>query len=260
MKQDFARSPYAVTSDLQKASTAVSEAAALCKRLDNQLSLTASQIKVLETEVEQLTSERATAEAALALADGDEVKALDKAALRLDTDLGAKERELRRLRARIAALEVEGPKLHEAVRLRAQELDVELGLWSNAAAEALTPEVEAAAKQLAVTIEKAHAIGGPTMRDFTDAAYVPRPSGFMRQRVNGGWYNAGANLLEPSQGLGPEATEIQSLIAPIRQAAVNGKVYPEYVPLARRPGPYVRKGVEVRQGGTHAPAADPAQQ
>ncbi|MBB3637156.1 hypothetical protein [Variovorax atrisoli] len=253
-------SSYVITPELDRASAAVADAVALCKRLNDQLGATASQIKALEAEVEQLTAERATAEAALALADGDEVKALDKAALRLDTDLGVKERELRRLRARIAALEVEGPKLHEAVRLRAQELDVELGLWSNAAAAALTPEVEAAAKQLAVVIEKAHAIGGQTMRDFTDAAYVPRPSGFIRQRVNGGWYNAGANLLEPSQGLGPDAAEIQSLISPIRQAAVNGKVYPDYVPLARRPGPYVRKGIEVRQGGTPAPAADPAQQ
>lgn len=260
MKQSPAASPYAVTPELQSASTAVADAIALCKRLSDQLGATESQIKGLEADVEQLTAERATAEAALALADGDDVKALDKAALRLDSDLGAKERELRRLRARVAALEEEGPKLHEAVRLRAQELDVELGLWCTDAADALTPEVEAAAKQLAAAIEKAHAIGGPTMRDFTDAAYVPRPSGFMRQRVNGGWYNAGANLLQPPpQGLGEEAAAIHSQILPIRQAVLNGKVYPEYVPLSRRPRPYVRKGYEVRDFGTPAPAADSAE-
>jgi hypothetical protein len=90
-------------------------------------------------------------------------------------------------------------------------------------------------------------LGNRQMSDVIAAAYVPDPSGFMRVPGNAhgqDWVNYGVNLLDQQ----PEDQHLQlsrtiaEALAPVRASLGAGRAWTQYVPLARRPKRYVRKG------------------
>jgi hypothetical protein len=91
---------------------------------------------------------------------------------------------------------------------------------------------------------RGRAIGGLELRDFLAAALVPDPDGFMRFPAGGGWVNQGANLLDmPPDDIGAAAARaITEGLKPVRESLAAARAHSNYVPLAKRPKPYVRKG------------------
>jgi hypothetical protein len=105
---------------------------------------------------------------------------------------------------------------------------------------------------------------GSLARDVCDAAFVPDPKGFNRvQSHGGGFMNFGTNLLaeQPEPEHGALAADLRETLAPVRASIAAGKALGTYVPLAKRPKPYVIKGQKVGLGWKESPpAAEPATQ
>lgn len=242
-------SPYAVTPELHAARTAVEAARGKSKKLADLVNTTAAQATTLEADAQRLQTELAAEEGALAMAEGAAVKRHEKSVERLSGELEGKEKELKRARAKIAALEGMAPGIDDEVTAAGTALSIELGMWGQSVTAALSAELGEAVKPLVGVMAKARAIGAPLFLDFLQAAYVPDPIGFMRIMTRSdGWDNRGRNLLD---GIGEsqwtaEADAISAQLSPVKLAMSAARIHREYVPLARRQGPYVRKGYEVR--------------
>jgi hypothetical protein len=245
MKSESSQASYAPSAELLAARDAVEAARQRSARVREQVDATAMQITALEGEVHKLQTDLANREAERALADDGAAKKLDAEIKRLAGDLDSKSRELNRARNLLQALETKAPEIDEEVRAAGTVLQSEQGIWASNAAQALRNELQEAVRPLVRVMARARAVGGPELRDFLSAALVPDPEGFMRFPVSGGgWVNQGTNLLDaPPDEIGAAAARaISENLKPVRESLAAVRSHGDYVPLAKRPKPYVRKG------------------
>ena len=122
----------------------------------------------------------------------------------------------------------------------------------------VTVETRTGVKPLLRIMEKARAVG-PALNDFCRGAYVPDPVGFILANSNIGTTtgNIGFNLLSEASGL---PNPIAEVMAPVNAALNALRAHRPYVPLAKRPQPYVIKGSSEGPGGrpTVPEAPEPA--
>lgn len=261
---------YAFSPELNTVIAAAQAARNDCAKVAAKIDEAAAQLHALEADLRRLASDVGAEEGKLALADAPaEIRRHEKVVKDLLTESEMKEREVKRLRARIQALEEQAPALDEALRAAVSDLRIEFSGWQSGLAARIGTELEALVAPIrtlvAIANAAAHGAGANSLSDFVAAAYIPDPDGFIRTPVAHGWENRGRNLLQGLPNTRPaeaEAVAVQCL--PVLQALRAGESHKAYVPLARRPVPYVRKGYEVRSwesksdADAPSPAAAPA--
>lgn len=230
---------------------AIEAAQARCKKLASQVDETAALLPSLEADVQRTQTDLAAEEGALALCEKADVKRHEKAIERLSTELADKERDLRRARAKIEALEGMAPELDEQVAARASEAQVEKGIWIQEAIATLSVEIEQAVKPLQAVIAKARAMQSSfaqqELQDFVQAVWLPEPQGFMRLQSQHGLDNVGTNLLGQCDEVGQAAAHgVAEALSQLQRVLSGARAHSAYIPLAKRSKPYVRRGYVVQ--------------
>lgn len=248
MKQNPATvAAYAVHPQLTAAVEAVHAAIAKAKKVAEMVDGAAAKIVQLESEIDVLRHEIASAEVAEAMAEDGDPKALRKAIDRQKAELTAKEGDLRSAQTRVTVLEQSAPEYDVAVHAAGDLLNAEHRTWVVATKTVLSAEIEVAIKPLADVMAKARAVGWLHYRDFLDDAMVPDLQSYMP--IHPGALRAAdlsTNRLK-GQLAGTEAQaavdSIRDVIQPVEQALVIARSHVPYVPLERRrQAPYVIKG------------------
>jgi len=238
---------YALTPEVKAAIQDVHDALARRKLLDEATEASPARIAEIEHEANRLRGEIASREADIALCDEAEAPAKEKTIRKLADELTAKERELNRAKARLEALEARAPEIDMAVDDAARTLNLEVSMLGESFKVRICEELREAVKPLLPILEKARAVGRP-FNDYFQAAYLPDPEGFVLSNKYIGAISghAGVNLLDSASG---ESNPITEVMAPVRAALNALCAHRAYVPLAKRPKPYVRKGAWDGPGG-----------
>jgi hypothetical protein len=209
---------------------------------------TATQLPLLDEELQELTAKLAVKDADRWTAEDSEVKALDAEVKKFADALDAKQRALNRARNALIIHEARAPEHDEEVQAAVIVLENDLIAFGGDMTENLRAELLEKVKPLQGVFEAFRAIGalgGPGVRDVIEAAYVPDPKGFMRMQASGmGWMNYGTNLLAeaPEAEHAQQAGAIVEALRPVRASLAAAKGLGAYVPLDKRPKPYVRRG------------------
>ncbi|CBJ50351.1 hypothetical protein [Ralstonia solanacearum] len=247
-KQDAnEQSGYALTPEVKAAVQDVHDALARRKLLDEAANASPARIEEIEREANHLRGEIASQEADIVLCDEAEVPAKEKAIRKLADELTAKERELSRAKARLNALEARAPEIDAAIDEAARMLNLEVGMLAESFKVRICEELREAVKPLLPIMDKARAMGRP-FNDYFQAAYLPDPEGFIlsTQYIGAISGHVGVNLLNGASG---EPNPIMEVMAPVNEALNALRAHRAYVPLAKRPKPYVRKGAWDGPGG-----------
>jgi len=238
---------YELTAEVMQAVTTLNAALECRKTLDAAVNESPARIAEIEAEQARLMGEIASTEADIALCDAGEVSAKEKAIKRLETAFKDGETALRRARARLEALEARAPKLDAAIDEAGGVLNLEVSMMVASLKSLIAQEIREAAKALLPIMERARAIG-PQLNDFCVGAYLPDPETFILAASNhtSAGANVGTNLLREASGLPNTITEVMK---PVNDALNALRAHRAYVPLAKRPVPYVRKGAYDGPGG-----------
>ncbi|MGA3845967.1 hypothetical protein ACI2UC_20310 [Ralstonia nicotianae] len=238
---------YALTPEVETAIQAVHDALARRKLLDEAANASPARIAEIEQEANHLRGEIASQEADIVLCDEAEAPAKEKAIRKLADELTAKERELSRARARLDALEARAPEIDAAIDEAARMLKLEVSMLAGSFKVRICEELREAVKPLLPIMERARAVGLP-FNDYFQAAYLPDPEGFIlsTQYIGAISGHVGVNLLNGASG---EPNPITEVMAPVNAALNALRAHRPYVPLAKRPKPYVRKGAWDGPGG-----------
>lgn len=243
--------PYVLSSEMQAAIQAVHDALGRRKTLDEATNAAPAQIAELEQEANRLRGEIASREADIIWCADTEVPAAEGAIAKLSDELITRETELRRAKSRLDALEARAPELDAAVDQAGYMLNLEVGMQGEIFRARISEELREAVKPLLPILEKARAMG-PLFNDYLQAAYLPDPEGFiLGLRSNGAISsNVGVNLLN---GVSNVPNPITEVMAPVNAALNALRSHRAYVPLAKRPKPYVMKGAWDGPGGRTGP-------
>lgn len=238
---------YALTPEVKAAIQEVHDALARRKLLDEAANAAPVQIAGLEQEINRLRGEIAGREADTALCADADLAGIERAIKKLESELVTKETELRRTKARIEALEARAPEVDAAIDTAGGVLNLEVSMLVASFKSLVAQEMREAAKALLPIMERARAMG-PQLNDFCVAAYLPDPETFMLSAIN---YksqngNVGVNLLRGESGMPNPVVEVMK---PVNEALAALGRHSAYVPLAKRPKPYVRKGTYDGPGG-----------
>ncbi|MGF6664835.1 hypothetical protein QF000_006503 [Paraburkholderia atlantica] len=246
-QQTSKQGPYALTPEMETAIQAVHDALERRAVLDEAVKEAPARMAALEQEVSHIRAEIASREADIVWCDGSEVPAMDKAIKKLADDLGIKETELRRSKARLDALEARAPEIDAAIAEAGHMLTLERDMLAESFKARISEELREAVAPLLPILEKARAVG-PMLNDFCQAAYLPDPLGFILSNANIGTTvgNVGVNLLNGASGL---TNPIAEAMAPVNATLNAFRAHRAYVPLANRPKPYVIKGSSEGPGG-----------
>ncbi|MCL9851198.1 hypothetical protein RSP673_011140 [Ralstonia solanacearum P673] len=247
MSKNTKHAAYALTPEVESAIQEVHDALARRKLLDEAANAAPAQIAGLEQEINRLRGEIAGREADTALCAGADLAGIERAIKKLESELATKETELRRAKARIEALEARAPEIDAAIDTAGGALNLEVSMLVARFKSVVAQEMREAAKALQPIMERARAMG-PQLNDFCVGAYLPDPETFMLSAVN---YksqngNAGVNLLRGESGMPNPVVEVMK---PVNEALAALGRHSAYVPLAKRPKPYVRKGTYDGPGG-----------
>lgn len=243
-KQSTNAARYALTLEITAAHLAVEAARQKSSRHSEQVNLVAAQIAELDSEIPLLEKGLADHEAAMTFAEDSEIAAMEKTAMRLSTVIEMKARVLNRSRAKLKALEDMAPSVDDEVVTAGGSLRLEVGIWMQGVVQELSEELSEALKPVIGILAKARAIGGSELSDFLASVSVPDPVDCKLVPAASGAYNIGSNLLDLPADADQQAAanELHSQIAPVRRAATEACGHAAYIPLARRPKPYVIKG------------------
>lgn len=238
---------YALSPEVTAAIRDVHDALARRKLLDDAANTSPARIEEIEQEANRLRGEIASREADIVLCAEAEVPAKEKAIRKLADELTAKETELNRAKARLDALEARAPEIDAAIDEAAHMLNLEVGMLAESFKARISEELREAVKPLLPIMEKARAVGRP-FNDYFQAAYLPDPEGFIlsTQYTGANFGHVGVNLLN---GVSGEPNPITEAMGPLNEALNALRAHRAYVPLAKRPKPYVRKGAWDGPGG-----------
>jgi hypothetical protein len=240
---------YALPLELEAAVKAAHDALGRRKTLDAAVNESPAQIAEAESEVERLRGELATAEADLALSSGTDSRRLERLIDELSASLSSKEVVVRRAHARLAALEAKAPELDAAIVDARQTLNLEAGMYARDLKSQISVELREAVKPVLAVLRNAHAVDSVGLHQFTDfffAAYLPDPETFIGSGRSEN-KNIGTNLLDDRST--DEQNPIALVLAPVKAAMTAIGAHRPYVPLAKRPKPYVRRGAWDGPGG-----------
>ncbi|EIN02299.1 hypothetical protein WQE_04902 [Paraburkholderia hospita] len=224
------------------------------KKLDDAVSSAPSEIAAGEAELAGLRHQLAMLEADVVLVDDDEFPKLQKQIADLSEVIDAKDLAFRRLKSRLKALEDRAPELDNKIELAIGYVRVD----ANIAAQNLQAELASELRSKVAEIRSIYAqvralqsvIPLQQARDFLVCAHVPDLDHCMVSYPHGIPRDFSQNLLEQRDDATEAAeSQIAEALKPITDAFLLARKHNPYVPLAKRPVPYVRKGAWDGPGG-----------
>ncbi|RDK01620.1 hypothetical protein [Paraburkholderia lacunae] len=172
---------------------------------------------------------------------------------------------LRRLQTRLNAIEAKMPDIDAQIDLAIGAIRIEAAMASEAIQVELAEEIRSKVADLQAVYAKVRALQRliPMARtsDFILDAYLPDLETCMRiESGTGNHYNRSPNLLAVTNPDTHAAeAQITDALKPITDALIRGRNHKSYVPLAKRPQPYIRKSI-VLEGSSSSIGAELARQ
>lgn len=247
---------YALPDELKAAIGAAHDALARRKKLDDAISNAPAQVAEKEREIASLRAELATAEADILFVDEGKLSALQKQIDKMVATIDARDLEVRRIKARIDALERRAPEIDGEIDVAGNALNIEASMFAAALKVRIGAELRDVMPAVRAVLNKARALDGiGHCRDFFAAAFVPDMEFFVPHTLANGATYGHTNLLDNDTPREPNA--IDELLAPVRAAMAAVRKHAPYVPLSRRQQPYVIKGAEGPGGRPVAPTPRP---
>lgn len=217
------------------------------KKLDDAANDAPQEIASAEAELANLHREIAAREADVVFIDDSKLPALQKEIAKLSGAIDTKDLAVRRLKARLEALEARAPDLDNKIDLAIGYVRVEANMAAQnlqiALAEALRSKVDEVQMIYAQVRALQRLVPMNRTSDFLISAYVPDLESCMRVNTGTGHYDAAPNLLAITNTDTESAeSEIAETMKPITDALIAARSHRPYVPLAKRPQPYVFRG------------------
>jgi hypothetical protein len=210
-------------------------------KMRQQIDADAAALPAKEALLQSKASEAADLDAERSIASDEAVRAIDAKLKRVRGEEDAAGRDLNQVRARLAALEAKMEASDEAVISAAGALSGEIGFLEAALASAISNELAAALKPAIAVLAKARAIGGAQMNLLVAGAVVPDPAASISLMGEAAFCT---NLLHAAPDAQHEeaAGGIREALAPLRATLAAARGLARYLPLGKRPKPYVRRG------------------
>jgi hypothetical protein len=229
------------------------------KKLDDAVGSAPAQIASAEAELQSLRSELAAKEADIVWVDDAKVPAMEKEIAKLVAAIEAKDREIQRTKGRVKALEDRADEIDAEVEQAKTMLNLEASMAGQEVQANVAAELRLKVKELQSIFAKVRSLNRltpiGTTADFLASAYVPDLERCLRIPGPNGFTNTSPNLIDVvTEETSRAEAEIAEQLKPIAEALVAGRRHRAYIPLARRPAPYVRKG---SYGGPNGPTEPP---
>jgi hypothetical protein len=162
------------------------------------------------------------------------------------------------LKRQQVALEAEIARLDEEVHSECSVVNVDTSIIARDLMAGLAHEIEEAIKPLQALVAKVEAVVAvarlPRAQDFLVCSHVGNPTGSLLVDGPRGFADAAPNQLHASPADAEVArAEIRTALRPAIEALALVHQHKDYVPLSKRPAPYVRKGVEMEFKGGGLP-------
>lgn len=224
------------------------------KKLDDAVNGAPAEIAAAESELTTLRHQLGALEADVVLIDDAKLPALQKEIAKLADTIDAKDLAVRRIKARVDALEARAPELDGKIEIAIGYVRVE----ANMAGQNLQTELAAMLRDKVADIRNIYAqvralqraVPLQQARDFIACAHVPDLEHCLVSYLSGVPHDSSRNLLaQMDEGTATAEAEIEEALKPIAEAFALARKHRLYVPLARRPVPYVRKGAWDGPGG-----------
>jgi hypothetical protein len=218
------------------------------KKLDEAVNEAPQQIAEAEGELAALRSELASKEADVVFIDDSKLPGLQKEITKLVESIDAKDLAVRRVKARLDALEARAPELDAKIDLAIGFVRVDANMAAQSIQVELAEELRGKVAELQAIYAKVRALDRlvrmPRTSDFLVSAYLPDLESCMRVNTGAGHFDAAPNLLAVTTD-DTQAAEaaIAEAMRPITDALTLGRKHSPYVPLHKRPVPYVQKGI-----------------
>lgn len=224
------------------------------KKLDEAVNSAPAEIFAAEAGLSEMRRQLSVLEADVVLVDDAKLPSLQKEIEKLAETIDVKDLAVRRLKARLEALEARAPALDEKIELAIGYVRVEANMASQSMQGVLAEELRSAVDAVRMIYSKVRALQGfvsqPRTSDFLISAYVPDLESCMRVNTGTGFYDAAPNLLTAlDSNTSAAESEIKEALKPIIEALMVARQHRPYVPLAKRPAPYVPRGAWDGPGG-----------
>ncbi|WP_208102102.1 hypothetical protein [Burkholderia sp. D-99] len=224
------------------------------KKLDDAVNAAPAEISALESELSSLRQQMATLDAEVVLIDDAQLPAKQKQIKALDGVIAEKGFSVRRAQARLETLEALAPDLDEKIEIAIGFVRVEASIAAQSLRSDIAEELRGKLHELQLIYAKVRALHGLVRADrtgdFLQSALIPDLDHCMRITTRSGTYEASTNLLETrSDDTAAAEAQISEAMRPITDVLVLARKHRPYVPLAKRPAPYVRKGAWDGPGG-----------
>jgi chromosome segregation ATPase len=249
---------FKITPEVTAAIDALNLALDRRKKLDEAVGSAPAQIAAAESELQSLRSELAVKEADIVWVVDAKVPAAEKEIARLVAAIEAKDREILRTKGRVKALEDRAAEIDTDVEKANNVMNLEASIAGQDIEANIAAELRLKVKELQSMFAKIRALNRVTRSartlDFLLDAFVPDLEKCMRTTGLNGHSNSSPNLIDVVTEETKQAeAEIAEQLKPISDALAAGRRHLTYVPLARRLGPYVRKGSYGGPGGPTEP-------
>lgn len=224
------------------------------KKLDDAVNAAPTEIKALEVEFSSLRQQMATLDAEVVLIDEAQLPAKQKQIKALDGVIAEKDFAVRRAKARLETLEALAPDLDEKIEIAIGFVRVEANIAAQSLRSEIAEELRDKLHELQLIYAKVRALHGLVRTDrtgdFLQSALIPDLDHCMRITTRDGTYEASTNLLETrNDDTAAAEALISAAMRPITEVLALARKHRPYVPLAKRPTPYVRKGAWDGPGG-----------
>ncbi|VWM20544.1 hypothetical protein [Burkholderia lata] len=224
------------------------------KKLDDAVNSAPAEIHLLETELSSVRQQLAALDAEVVLIDETQLPAKQKQIKVLDGVIVEKDFAVRRAKARIETLEALAPDLDEKIEIAIGFVRVEASIASQSLRSDIAEELRDKVHELQLIYAKVRALNGlvrdDRTSDFLQSALVPDLDHCMRVTTRSVTCEMSTNLLElKNDDTAAAETLISEVMRPITDVLALARKHRPYVPLAKRPAPYVRKGAWDGPGG-----------
>ncbi|MBJ9674502.1 hypothetical protein [Burkholderia gladioli] len=224
------------------------------KKLDDAVNAAPAEIGAAEAELSALRQQMATLEADTILIDDAQLAQAQKRIQSLDGVIAQKEIGLRRAKARLEALEARAPDLDEKIEIAIGYVRIEASIAADSLRAEIAEELRTKVRDLQLIYAKVRALNGlvrtERTSDFLMSALIPDLDHSLRVTTKAGTFEQSTNLLEvKSDDTSAAEAVVSEALRPITDALLLARKHRPYVPLAKRPTPYVRKGAWDGPGG-----------
>ncbi len=224
------------------------------KKLDDAVNSAPADIASAEAELAHLRYRLGALEADVVLVEDAKLPALQNEIAQLADTIDAKDLAFRRLKARIDALEARAPDLDTKIELAIGYVRVEANMAASSLQSVLAAELRAKVAEIRNIYAQVRTLLGAAplqqASDFLACAHVPDLEHCFVSYVRGVPHDSSQNLLAlRDESTAAAEAEIVEALKPIAEAFAMARKHRPYVPLAKRPVPYVRKGTWDGPGG-----------